>query len=184
MKKFHSSYNEYIKFIRSLSHKISRKYYGNYLTYHDYVQIGLIALWKACEGWQADKGEFGPYVCASIHHEINNEAIKSTGPLHAPFVDKVLALKIKNCLNNGITEEEVIQLLGISRQRMEELKRISMSINEIYHDFQGQECAIDLLEIDDRLSKEEMDLFLTDETTKNRTEKCRMFKKIKGKLSA
>jgi hypothetical protein len=113
---------------------------------------------------------------------MRNEAIKSTGPLHASFVDKVLASKIRQHINNGKTEEYIARTLNISYERLMELKQLSMSINEIRDDIQDMRQPVDLMEINDRLSEEEMDLLLTDETDKSRTEKCRMFKKIRDKL--
>jgi len=176
--------NGYIKFIKYLSHKISRIYYNSYLNYDDYVQIGLIAFWKSENKWKKEKGDFGPYVRTAIFYAITNEAIKSTGAFYASFLDKGMAIKIRNYLNNGKTENDVCKLLNISHERLQELKRISMSKREIYTDIKDEKYPIDLLEIDDRLSEEEMSLFLTNEVVGNRITKCRMLKRIKDKLAA
>jgi DNA-directed RNA polymerase specialized sigma subunit len=174
---------QYDKFIKYLSRKISRTYYNSYLNYDDYVQIGLIAFWKSENKWKKEKGDFGPYVRTAIFYAIINEAIKSTGAFYAPFLDKNLSIKIRNYLNNGKTENDVCKLLNISHGRLEELKRISMITREIYIDIKEEKCPFDLLEIKDLLSEEEVDLLLTNETTKNRVQKHRMKNKIKEKLN-
>lgn len=175
--------NEYIKFIKYLSRKISRIYYNSYLSYEDYVQIGLFTLWKSQNKWKSEKGEPGPYVRTAIFYALTNEAIKSMGVLYAPFLDKTLSLRVRNYLNNGKTEKDVVKLLNISYQRLEELKRISMSKREIYIDVQEKGCLVDLLEIKDILSKEEIDLLLTDEISGSRSTKWRAKNKIKEKLN-
>jgi len=176
-------YNEYIKFIKYLSRKISRIYYNSYLGYEDYVQIGLFTLWKVYNKWKIEKGEFGPYVRTAIFYAITNEATKSTGAFYASFLDKGMAVKIRNYLNNGKTENDVCKLLSISYERLQELKRISMSKREIYIDIREQKCPLDLLELKDILSEEEVDSLLTNDTTKTRIQKWRMKNRIKEKLN-
>lgn len=172
-----------IKFIKYLSHKTSRIYYNSYLNYDDYIQIGLLTLWKTHQKWEPKKGEFGKYARTAIFYAITNEAVKSVGEFYAPFLDKSLSIKIRSYLNNGKTEDDVCKLLNISYQRLEELKRISMIAREIYVDIKEEKCLFDLLEIKDLLSPEEVDLLLTNETTKNRVQKFRMKNKIKEKLN-
>lgn len=176
-------HNEYLKFIKYLSRKISRIYYNGYLSYDDYMQIGLFTLWKAQKKWRSEKGELGRYARTAIFYAITNEAIKSTGTFHASFLDKSLSLKIRKYLNDGKTENDICKLLNIPYQRLEELKRISMSKQEIYTDIQEKKCPIDLLEIKDLLSEEEINLLLTNETTKTRVQKYRLKNKIKEKLN-
>lgn len=175
--------NEYIKFIKYLSRKFSRSYYNSYLNYDDYVQIGLITFWKSENKWKKEKGEFGKYARTAIFYAITNEAIKSTGTFHASFLDKSLSLKIRKYLNSGKTEDDICKLLNISHERLQELKRISMSMREIYIDIEEKGCPIDLLEIKDILSEEEIDFLLTNETTKSRVQKHRIKNKIKEKLN-
>jgi DNA-directed RNA polymerase specialized sigma subunit len=177
-------YNEYIKFIKYLSRKISRIYYNSYLSYEDYFQIGSLALWKSQNKWKSEKGEFGKYAKTAIFYAITNEAIKSLGIFYAPFLDKNLSIKIRNYLNNGKTESDVCKLLSISYERLQELKRISMSKREIYIDIREQKCPLDLLELKDLLSEEEVDSLLTNDTTKTRIQKWRMKNRIKEKLNA
>jgi len=142
-----------------------------------------LTLWKSQNKWKSEKGEFGKYVRTAIFYAITNEAIKSTGIFHASFLDKSLSIKIRNYLNNGKTENDICKLLNISHERLRELKRVSMSMCEIYTDIKNEKYPIDLLEIKDLLSPEEVDLFLTNETTKNRVQKHRMNNKIKEKLN-
>lgn len=176
-------HNEYLKFIKYLSRKISRIYYNGYLSYDDYMQIGLFTLWKAQKKWRSEKGELGRYARTAIFYAITNEAIKSTGTFHASFLDKSLSIKIRNYLNNGKTENDICKLLNISHERLQELKRISMSMREIYVDIEEKGCPIDLLEIKDILSEEEIDFLLTNGTTKSRIQKWRLKNKIKEKLN-
>lgn len=173
---------QYNKFIKYLSHKTSKTYYNSYLNYDDYVQIGLIAFWKSENKWKKEKGDFGPYVRTAIFYAIVNEAIKSTGIFCASFLDKSLSLKIRKYLNNGKTENDICKLLNISHERLQELKRISMSMREIYVDIEEKGCPIDLLEIKDILSEEEIDFLLTNGTTKSRSTKHRKLKQIKNRL--
>ena len=147
------------------------------------MQIGLLTLWKVQKKWESEKGEFGKYARTAIFYAITNEAIKSTGAFHASFVDKNLSIKIRNYLNNGETEGDICKLLNISHERLQELKRISMSTREIYVDIKEEKCPIDLLELKDLLSEEEIDLLLTNETTKTKIQKWRLKNKIKEKLN-
>ena len=174
---------QYNKFIKYLSRKISKIYYNSYLSYDDFVQIGLIAFWRSENKWKEAKGDFGPYVRTAIFYAIINEAIKSTGIFYAPFLDKSLSLKIRKYLNEGKKEKDIVRLLNISYKKLQELKRISMSRQEINIDIQEKKSPIDLLELDDLLSEEEVELFLTNETTKSRVQKWRMKNKIKEKLN-
>ena len=174
---------QYNKFIKYLSRKISKIYYNSYLNYDDYVQIGLIAFWKSENKWKKERGDFGPYVRTAIFYAIMNEAIKSTGIFYASFLDKSLSLKVRKYLNDGKMEKDIVRLLNISYKKLQELKRISMSKQEIYVDVEEKKCPIDLLEIKDLLSKEEVDLLLTNELSGSRTTKWRMKNRIKEKLN-
>lgn len=143
------------------------------------MQIGLFTLWKAQKKWRSEKGEFGKYARTAIFYAITNEAIKSIGPFYASFLDKKLSLKIRNYLNNGKTENDICKILKISYERLQELKRISMSFHEVYTDIRDEKNIINLKDI---LSEEEINSLLTDET-KTRLQKYRIKKKIKEKLN-
>lgn len=188
MTKFRSNYEKYIGFIKYLSRKISKIYCNSYLNSDDYQQIGLIAMLKAQDGWKEELGTFRTYLCACIYYAMRTEAIKSMGSFSSSYRDKLFALKIKHFLNEGKTEEEVITLLDISYENFNNLKNIyigSRSLLDI-NNICTEDEIIPLFEIEDLLSEEENDLFLSklynNKINIGRTKKCRTLKRISNKL--
>lgn len=112
------------KFIVNLARKIEQLYPNSYCDVGDYIQEGHLKL-AEIRGCKDSKKDFFSYAIICVARAMRKSAINSTCAASAPHRIKWMARKIDSLLASGDTEQEVRMKLGISTDKLEEIRQLS-----------------------------------------------------------
>ncbi len=116
--------NSICKFIVNFARKIEELYPNSYSDIDDYIQEGHLKL-AEIRGDKESKKDFFSYAITCVARAMRKSAIDSTCAASAPHRVKWMAHKIDALLASGDTEQEVRMKLGITIEKLDEIKRLS-----------------------------------------------------------
>lgn len=117
--------NSINKFIINFAKKIAQVYPNSYYDIGDYIQEGHLKL-AQIKNYKKSKRDFFSYAITCIARAMRKSAINSTCAVSAPHRVKWMAHKIDSLLASGNTEQEICMKLGITIDKLTEIKQLSL----------------------------------------------------------